>query len=67
MKHDSILRVGIFGSVILALCCFTPLLVVFLGIVGLSAMVGTLDIVLLPALGLFVGITIYALIRKSRP
>jgi mercuric ion transport protein len=33
----------------------------------LSAVVGYLDYVLLPALAVFVGITIYALWRKNRP
>ena len=36
-----------FGSVIAALCCFTPILVIGLGVVGLSAWLGWLDYVLL--------------------
>jgi len=39
--------------VILALCCFTPILVILLGVIGLSAWVGHLDAVLMPALLLF--------------
>jgi mercuric ion transport protein len=54
------------GTVIVALCCFTPVLVVALGVVGLSAMVGWLDFVLLPALAFFIGLTIYAVARKKR-
>ena len=50
----------------MALCCFTPLLVVLLGAVGLSAWLGWLDFVLLPALALFLCITAYALIRMKR-
>lgn len=38
------------GAVIVALCCFTPLLVISLGVVGLSAFTPYLDYVLLPAL-----------------
>lgn len=57
---------GIAGAVVAALCCFTPVLVLLLGAVGLSAAVGWLDVVLLPALALFVGITIYALHRRRR-
>ena len=38
-------------------------LVVILGAVGLSAWLGWLDYVLLPALGIFVAITIYAAVR----
>lgn len=65
MKKNRLLRVGIIGSAVAALCCFTPLLVVLLGAVGVSAVVGYLDYVLLPALAIFIGITIYALLKKG--
>ena len=45
-----LIATGIVGTVIAALCCFTPVLVVLLGAVGLSAWLGWLDYVLLPAL-----------------
>ncbi|AML53753.1 hypothetical protein RC74_18895 [Falsihalocynthiibacter arcticus] len=57
---------GIVGTLIAALCCFTPILVVLFGVVGLSAVVGYLDYVLLPALAIFVLITIYAILRRAR-
>ena len=57
---------GIVGTVIAALCCFTPVLVVLFGVVGLSALVGYLDYVLFPALGFFIALTIYALWRKQK-
>ena len=66
MRDAALLRAGILGSVIAALCCFTPVLVVLLGAVGLSALVGWLDVVLLPALAVFVAITAYALWRRQR-
>ena len=66
MSNRTILRVGIFGTVIAALCCFTPVLVVLLGVVGLSALTGYMDLVLLPALAFFIGLTIYSLRRRSR-
>lgn len=66
MSNRGLLRTGIIGTVIAALCCFTPILVILLGAVGLSAMVGWLDYVLFPALAVFIGITIYALVRRSR-
>jgi len=53
-------KVGIVGAVIAALCCFTPILVILLGAVGLSSLVGYLDYVLLPSLVIFLGITVYA-------
>ncbi|WP_428547736.1 mercury resistance system transport protein MerF [Profundibacter sp.] len=64
MNDKSLLKVGIIGTITAALCCFTPVLVVLFGIVGLSALVGYLDYVLFPALGLFILLTIYALWRK---
>jgi mercuric ion transport protein len=64
--NDKLLKMGVIGTVIAALCCFTPVLVVLLGVVGLSAVVGYLDYVLLPALALFVLITIYAVVRRAR-
>ncbi|WPY96024.1 mercury resistance system transport protein MerF [Limimaricola variabilis] len=60
------LKFGLIGTVVLALCCFTPLLVVLFGVVGLSAVLGWLDYVLLPALAVFIGITLYALWRRGR-
>jgi len=66
MNDRNLLKVGVIGTVIAALCCFTPVLVVLFGAVGLSAAVGYLDYVLLPALALFVGLTIYALWRRAR-
>ena len=64
MNNKNLLRTGIVGTIIAALCCFTPVLVVLLGVVGLSAAVGWLDYVLFPTLAIFIGITIYALIRQ---
>ena len=64
MSGDGLLRLGIVGTVIAALCCFTPVLVILLGAIGLSALVGWLDYVLFPALAIFVGITIYAVWRR---
>jgi mercuric ion transport protein len=61
MANDKLLQLGIIGSVIAALCCFTPVLVVLLGAIGLSALVGVLDYVLLPVLAIFIAITVYAL------
>ncbi len=65
MTNSRLLQVGIIGSVVAALCCFTPVLVVLLGAIGLSALVGVLDYVLLPALAIFVAITVYALWKRE--
>jgi len=66
MKDRTILRTGIVGSVIAAVCCFTPVLVVLLGAVGLSAWLGWLDYVLFPALAIFLAMTAYGFYRWRR-
>ncbi len=66
MKDRTILRIGIVGSVIAAVCCFTAVLVVLLGAVGLSAWLGWLDYVLVPALAIFLAMTAYGLYRWRR-
>ncbi len=63
---DKLLLTGVIGTAIAALCCFTPVLVVLLGTVGLSALTGVLDYVLIPSLVFFVLLTIYALVRRTR-
>ncbi len=68
MTHKKLLCTGAAGSVITAICCFTPVLVVLFGAVGLSAWLGWIDYVLFPALAIFLGITAYAIyIGKRRP
>ena len=66
-SSSRLLKAGVIGSAVIALCCFTPILVVTLGIMGLGALTGYLDYVLLPALAMFVGITIFALLRRPSP
>jgi len=67
MQSNKLLRVGLIGTVIAALCCFTPILVILAATVGLSWVVGYLDYVLLPSLLIFGGLIIYALWRRERP
>ncbi|MDC1135285.1 mercury resistance system transport protein MerF [Alphaproteobacteria bacterium] len=54
MKVNKLFIIGGVGSVITAICCFTPFLVVVLGALGLSAALGWLDYLLLPLLLVFV-------------
>jgi mercuric ion transport protein len=61
-----LLRVGIVGAAIAALCCFTPVLAVLLGVLGLSAWAAGLEDALLAALLIFVALIVYALLRRSR-
>ena len=51
------------GTGLIALCCFTPILLVLLGAVGLSAFTPYLDLVLLPALVIMIVLTIVSYLR----
>ncbi len=66
MNDRKLLGVGLGGSALAAICCFTPALLLLLGAFGLSAWLAWLDFVLLPALVLFLGLTAYALVRRPR-
>lgn len=66
MTDRTLLRTGVIGTVAAAVCCFTPVLVILFGAVGLSALVGDLDYVLFPALAGFIALTLYALWRRRR-
>lgn len=52
-------KVGLWGTAVAALCCFTPLLVWILAALGLAAFTAYLDYVLLPMLFLSVAALIY--------
>jgi len=62
-EPSKLLRVGIVGTILTALCCFTPILVVLLSSIGLSVIIGWLDYVLLPALAFFILLSAYAYLR----
>ena len=64
MKTSALMKTGATGVIISALCCFTPVLTLFFGALGLVAWVDYFDYVLLPALLFFVGLIIYAVTRK---
>ncbi|MDX8389726.1 MAG: mercury resistance system transport protein MerF [Mariprofundaceae bacterium] len=66
MKKSTLLKSGIIGTAIAALCCFTPVLVMIFGVAGLAAWVSYLDYVLMPALLFFLILTIFALKKKER-
>ena len=54
------------GTVIVALCCATPLLVILLGAIGLSAFTPYLDYVLFPALFILLIVTIISYNRYKK-
>jgi mercuric ion transport protein len=56
------------GTILVALCCFTPILVITFGAVGLSAFTPYLDYVLFPALVIMIVLTFvsYGKWKRSR-
>ena len=65
MKDDKLLKTGVIGTVVMVICCFTPILVIAMGAIGLGAYVSGLDWVLLPLLGLSLCLIILALIKRQ--
>ena len=59
------MKTGILGTVVAALCCFTPVLVVLFGAIGLSAWLGWIDYVLFPALFASLGLVAHALYLRA--
>jgi mercuric ion transport protein len=54
------------GTLLVAVCCFTPVLVIALGAAGLSAYVPYLDFILIPALAVLVIITVVSYIKWKK-
>jgi len=60
------LYAAIGGTLLVALCCFTPILVLTLGTVGLSTVTPYLDYVLLPALLVMITVVIISYLRWKK-
>lgn len=54
------------GTIVVALCCFTPVLVILFIAVGLSSFTPYLDYVLIPALAALIILTIYSYRKWKR-
>jgi mercuric ion transport protein len=66
MPHDRLLKTGVIGSLIAALCCAMPVLAVLLGMIGLGWLASYTDYVVLPVLVLCLGLIGYALWYKTK-
>jgi mercuric ion transport protein len=66
MNNAQLLKTGLMGSIMAALCCFTPVLAVLLGAVGLGWFIGYLDYVLVPVRVIFLGLVSYAVWRNAK-
>ncbi len=65
MTNNGLLKTGVVGTAIAAVCCFTPLLVIALTAVGLAAIAGGVDYVLFPVMFASLGLIAYALYLRS--
>lgn len=66
MNDATLIKTGAIGAVVAAICCATPVLLIALGAVGLSALTGYLDYVLLPILALCIGVLSYGLYKRRQ-
>jgi mercuric ion transport protein len=64
-RKNIVLRTGIIGSIITAICCFTPTLVVIFTAIGLTALVVYLDYILFPLLAIFLGMMIWGIYKHK--
>ncbi len=64
LDDKKLLKTGLIGSGVMAVCCFTPMLVVTMSALGLSGLVGWwLDLILFPAMALFMVMAGYGFYR----
>lgn len=63
MNDKKLLKIGVLGALFVCLLCFTPIVVIVFGFLGLSAWAAYTDVVLLP---LFAGIALVALFLRLR-
>ncbi|MCA1652500.1 MAG: mercury resistance system transport protein MerF [Acidobacteria bacterium] len=54
------------GTILVAVCCFTPILVIALAAVGLAAFTRYLDLILFPALAVLMVVTWVSYRRYAR-
>jgi len=64
MNNRTLITTGVVGAAVAAVCCFTPILAIVFGAVGLTAWLAKADHVLIPALILFLGLAGFGLYRK---
>jgi mercuric ion transport protein len=69
MWRDRWLVLGVIGAALTCLACLTPALVLLMGALGLGALTGRLDLVVVPLLVGFAGFALYRYrqIRRRKP
>lgn len=66
IKDKKILKIGTIGTLVTAICCFTPLLVIIFTSLGIATWLGYIDYILLPLLTVFVGIFLWGIILSKK-
>ena len=64
MEKERLFKTGLGGAIVTAICCFTPLLPLLLGLVGLAVLIPYLDYVLFPLLFRFLGMAVMGWRRR---
>ena len=65
-QNTKLIGTGMTGALVSMLCCVTPVLVMLLGALGLTAWVAKLDYVLIPVFVASIGLVIFAVVRRKR-
>ncbi|KAB8139120.1 mercury resistance system transport protein MerF [Gracilibacillus oryzae] len=66
MKHKKTFIAGTIGAFLVLLCCATPILVILLGTIGLGAITGYLDYVLIPVLVILLILIYYSYNKMNK-
>ncbi len=66
MQDRALLKLGLTGTIVTAICLFTPTLAWLLALSGLAGWLAWTDYVLLPLLAVFLGVTATAVLRARR-
>lgn len=64
MRDATLIKAGVVGTVVAAICCATPVLVIGLGALGLSAWLGWADYAAMAALVAFALLAGYGFYRR---
>jgi len=64
--EEHLFKLGIVGTILACVACFTPAAVMLLGVLGLAAWTGYLDYVLFPMLALFMLLVGYSFWQRRQ-
>ena len=59
MQEGKLFKTGLWGTIVTAVCCFTPVLPWVFGLIGLAILIPYLDYVLFPLLFLFLALAFW--------